>query len=377
MSSKAYSDLLYVSVIVCAYNEEKILNQCIKSLVNQNYSKERYKIIIVDDESTDKTAEISKEWISRLKGEMPKFTYIRIVHGGLSVARNTGIKHAQGDIIAFIDGDAVAPEDWIHSISRSFQCKEEPQIVGGPVRLLNSESWVASLLYDSFFALYMKDPRSVIGTNMAFSKKLLTEKTFFHPVFTRRGDETYVFDRLKKIAQPLKRSDVCVYHECPESIPAWLKTCLDSGYFAALRMLIDNRLKEKRSISVYTRFAAKVLSIVSPLILLLSYLFFKQTLLVIVTIYALVLYKRYIYTSYFPEIIQIFWKRRHATAVNKVVILPVISTLAFLWGFFNDYGFVKGVILGVAKGDDIDTSKHNINIIAMEHNINDYNNKNS
>ncbi len=92
-----------VSVIVPVYNVEKYLNRCIESLLNQTYS--NIEVVLVDDGSTDGCGIICDRW-----GK--EDSRIRVFHQqnkGLSVARNVGMTHANGDFFIFVDSD-----DFIH-----------------------------------------------------------------------------------------------------------------------------------------------------------------------------------------------------------------------------------------------------------------------
>ena len=99
------NEKISVSVIVPAFNEEKCLKRCLDSLVNQTL--ETIEIVIVDDGSYDRTAEICDMY----KDNYPE--KIKVIHKyneGLGPARNTGILKAKGDYIGFIDAD-----DWADS----------------------------------------------------------------------------------------------------------------------------------------------------------------------------------------------------------------------------------------------------------------------
>lgn len=94
-------DSILISVIVPVYNVEKYLDKCIKSIVNQTYSK--LEIILIDDGSKDSSLEICNNWQKRDKR-------IRVYHQknmGVSKARNKGLDIAQGDYISFIDSDDI------------------------------------------------------------------------------------------------------------------------------------------------------------------------------------------------------------------------------------------------------------------------------
>lgn len=91
-----------VSIIVPIYNVEKYIDECIVSLIHQTYS--NIEIILVDDGSPDNSGKICDDWAQKDKR-------IKVIHkenGGLSDARNMGIKEATGEFLAFVDGD-----DWI------------------------------------------------------------------------------------------------------------------------------------------------------------------------------------------------------------------------------------------------------------------------
>ncbi len=88
-----------ISVIVPVYNVEKYINKCVDSIINQTYK--NIEIILIDDGSTDKSCVICDEYIK-------KDNRIKVIHqenSGLSEARNTGIKIANGKYLAFVDGD--------------------------------------------------------------------------------------------------------------------------------------------------------------------------------------------------------------------------------------------------------------------------------
>ncbi|MEM6611938.1 MAG: glycosyltransferase family 2 protein [Cyanobacteria bacterium P01_C01_bin.72] len=86
-----------VSVIVPVYNVENYIAQTIKSVLNQTYS--NFELLIIDDESPDSSIEICQQF------DDPRLKIVRQQNRGLAGARNTGIRHAQGDYLAFLDAD--------------------------------------------------------------------------------------------------------------------------------------------------------------------------------------------------------------------------------------------------------------------------------
>lgn len=102
-----------VSVIVAAYNIEKYIKRCLDSLVEQTYK--QLEIIVVDDGSSDHTFEICDEYAE-------KYENIRVIHkknGGLSSARNEGLKKAQGSYIGYVDGDDFVEKDMYENMLKA------------------------------------------------------------------------------------------------------------------------------------------------------------------------------------------------------------------------------------------------------------------
>ena len=89
-----------ISIIVCTFNSEKYLNDCLRSLFIKNNS--NYEIVVIDDKSEDKTLKILKKW-------KKKFTHFQVIplkkNRGISYCRNLGIKKTNGEYISFCDSD--------------------------------------------------------------------------------------------------------------------------------------------------------------------------------------------------------------------------------------------------------------------------------
>lgn len=87
-----------ISVIVAVYNVEKYLNKCVESIVKQTYHD--LEIILVDDGSKDNSGKLCDEWANK----DPRIHVIHKQNGGLSDARNYGLKASHGKWICFVDG---------------------------------------------------------------------------------------------------------------------------------------------------------------------------------------------------------------------------------------------------------------------------------
>lgn len=103
---------IFASVVICTFNRSAYLGACIESILAQNYPRDRYEVIVVDDGSTDATPEVARtEGIRFIRHASNK---------GLPAARNTGIAAAKGAVVAFIDDDAVADPDWLEHLVAPF-----------------------------------------------------------------------------------------------------------------------------------------------------------------------------------------------------------------------------------------------------------------
>lgn len=91
-----------ISVIIPAYNAEKTLEAAMQSCIDQTFLP--FEVIIINDGSTDKTEETANNFIKKQQTNV-KFSVISVKNGGVSRARNIGIKQAAGDFVAFLDSD--------------------------------------------------------------------------------------------------------------------------------------------------------------------------------------------------------------------------------------------------------------------------------
>jgi len=127
--SEADISAVQISAIICTHNREQYLAAAIDSLLAQTI--ENYEVIVVDNASTDKTADIAKARLNH-----PKVRYIYEEKLGLSIARNTGAAAAKGQIVAYLDDDAEASKGWLEALMAAFNSDEHVAIAGGKVTLI-------------------------------------------------------------------------------------------------------------------------------------------------------------------------------------------------------------------------------------------------
>lgn len=170
-----------ISIIVPVLNAEKTIKQCITSLLNQDYG--NYEIIVINNNSTDKTAAILNEFKGRIKilNEPKRNSYI---------ARNKGIRHAKGQIIVFTDSDCIAEKDWLKNISGAFDNKAV-KIAGGEIRAYRIKNSVQKYLdifgHPQNLSAKCNKPYFA-GSNIAVRKKTLLEVGMFNENLLSGGD---------------------------------------------------------------------------------------------------------------------------------------------------------------------------------------------
>ncbi|HTI38125.1 MAG TPA: glycosyltransferase family 2 protein [Vicinamibacterales bacterium] len=119
-----------VSVIMPAYNVEQYLAASLESVRGQTFRD--WEVVIVDDGSTDRTADIADDYAQR----DPRIQVIHQMNGGLSAARNTAMRYARGDFFALLDSDDLWDPDFLAAQMATFASNPEAQIVSGNARNL-------------------------------------------------------------------------------------------------------------------------------------------------------------------------------------------------------------------------------------------------
>lgn len=121
------------SVIVPTYNRLESLKDCLGSLLHQDYPMEEYEILVIDDGSSDKTWRYLRK---ASRGDC-RVRVHSIQHRGAGAARNEGLRHARGELIAFTDDDCRVSEDWLRALENAFNESRSAAVAGS---LLNGTS---------------------------------------------------------------------------------------------------------------------------------------------------------------------------------------------------------------------------------------------
>lgn len=138
-----------ISVVIPAFNEEKLISKTLQSLVDQKIDEE-FEVIVVDNNSTDQTVDIVKKFNDKL-------TKLKIVNQnkqGIAPSRNKGFEKARGQIIASTDSDEILPKNWLEVITKTLGTDDDVVACFGPY-LYYDKSWLFNRL--TLMVFYISD----------------------------------------------------------------------------------------------------------------------------------------------------------------------------------------------------------------------------
>ena len=226
----------FISIIVPTYGRPSLLNDALRSLLNQDLSPEKYEVIVVDNKPTGEVRSLVEELELQTRRAI---RYMEESNPGLHNGRHAGAKAARGEILVFVDDDIVATPGWLNAIDETFQ---DPSIalVGGRVLprweekvpdwvdLFRSEidgGWTISYLSLIDFGNITKEipAHFVYGCNFSIRKSVLYECGGFHPdsvpqdLVRYRGDGEEALSRAiaKKGLKSIYVAGATVYHCVP------------------------------------------------------------------------------------------------------------------------------------------------------------------
>ncbi len=155
---------------------------------------DHFEIIIVDNGPHDETRSVALNEFS----SVPNLRYVEEPKTGLSVARRTGWQLAVGNIVAYLDDDAIAGKGWLSQLHAAFTSREpQPGCVGGPIEIIwevPRPAWLSENLETNLTSLdlggdlrELEPHENVFGANMAFQRSVLHETNAFSEGLGRRG----------------------------------------------------------------------------------------------------------------------------------------------------------------------------------------------
>lgn len=216
-----------ISIVIPVFNSENTINECLDSLLEIEYPKDKYEIIAVDNSSADSSLNILKKYDDKINILIEE-------KKGPSAARNKGIRESKGEIIVFTDSDCVVDKDWLKNIIIPFSepDNELTGIVAGKIKTLNNNSSIAlsgDLIHDHKKAINYDVPYA-ISMNWASRKNILTEVGLFDENFIRSQDSELALRIYKNGYKLVYADNAVIYHRNPDNF----KSLYHKGYLSGL-----------------------------------------------------------------------------------------------------------------------------------------------
>lgn len=193
-----------ISVVIPAYNEEWYVRFALKSLRKQTIARKDFEIIVVDNASTDRTSGVAKAYGADIVISEPR--------QGTNFARRAGYCASNGEIVAFLDADCIAPPRWLERIIKKLhQKKETHSAIAGTYQfsadfpepfdfIVTVYNWIVLTTMNEVMGKLLKRGGVVIGGNFASFREHFEQVEIIDTSFTFFGDDANIARNFGQIA---------------------------------------------------------------------------------------------------------------------------------------------------------------------------------
>ncbi|MGF1492536.1 MAG: glycosyltransferase [Microcoleaceae cyanobacterium] len=220
-----------VSVIIPVYNDAERLKHCLQALQQQTYRQEHYEVIVIDNNSEEDIAAV-----------VQNYSQVRVVKEpmrGSYAARNSGISHAQGEILAFTDADCIPDPTWIERGTECLLALDRPGLIAGEIKIFfkQPDQPTAPELYDSLTNLQQKkiaeQAHFAATANLFTFKQVFDEIGLFNPQLKSGGDSEWGKRAFSQGYPVVYATDACVAHPARDSMAQLYKKVarVRSGFY--------------------------------------------------------------------------------------------------------------------------------------------------
>lgn len=274
-----------LTAIICTYNRAKYIGPLLESIAANDLAKEEYEILLVDNNCTDNTREVCETFAETHKDVT--FRYVVESEQGLSAARNKGIHEAKGDVIVYIDDDALVDSWYLRTVAEYMSAHKEIDAIGGPIIPLYEETeepkWMTrytkellcGYLYFGEAIRPFPGERYPGGGNAAYRSEVFSLVGLFNTALGRKGnslmgaEEKDIFDKMKVCGMRFMYLPKMILHHI---IP---QKKLESDYFNRLTYQIGiserQRTKALGTSKYINRLAKEAVKWCGTIVLLLGY----------------------------------------------------------------------------------------------------------
>jgi glycosyltransferase involved in cell wall biosynthesis len=262
-----------VTVIIPVRNGKQFLPPGLEALRRQTYPLEKFEIIVVDDESTDDTADIVEAMIARwaAAGDSPRLRLIRKPWAGAGAARNRGAAEAWGEVLLFTDADCEPVLSWIAEMMKPLADPLVQAVAGG--YLTRQTSPVARLAQAEFEDRYRFVARHryvdiAFTHSAAVRREAFLQAKGFDERIPNNADDLELSYRLAVAGHKIVFAPLgLVYHQHPATWAEYIRKKVGRGYW---RTLVFKRYPEKLAADSYTPQTLKLQILLSGLTLALA-----------------------------------------------------------------------------------------------------------
>jgi len=180
-----------ISLIIPAYNEEDYLPACLDAVM-ANLAGKVHEIIVVDNNSTDRTREVVERY--------PAVTYVFEGEKGITRARQAGYRASTGDILAYVDADTRPPAGWVEQISEQFATHADLACLSGPYSfydLTGIRNKVSTGWFVAAQPIYKLTGYMMVGGNFAIRRQVLEKMGGFDSSIEFYGEDVDIGKRAK------------------------------------------------------------------------------------------------------------------------------------------------------------------------------------
>ena len=336
----------FVTIGVVCKNEAEFIGRTLESLINLDYPKDRYEIIVVDGDSTDGTFEVALETLmdSRLNYKVVKES--EYGGKGLCFARNLVVRLSdkRSKYIAFTDADCIVEPDWLKKLVLSVECAADNSVVGagGPRYVAPTDdkkelvintlitSFIATAGNPAFVPRNLKYVKSVPNYNCIYKKGILIKFPYDESLLS---DDNEVNFRIYRSGYKfLYVPEAKVFHRETNSVGEFVKHMFFYGKSIAM-----NAIKNRALVRIYI-----------PLtVMLVLYLVLLPLLWHIwgnIVIAPLILYSFFILVVFAEVLLR-------TRMVYSLLIIPLVPLQHVAYGVGVIYTFIKCIFGGCANGE--------------------------
>ena len=322
-----------VSVVIPAYNAQDTIAQAVSHSLAQAKGPMEVEVVVVDDGSTDDTAEVAESVGARV---------IRQKNLGPASSRNKGWESTSGNLICFTDADCIPSPGWLENLLDGFT-DLQAGAVAGSYEVANTSSWLARWVHQEIMERHKRMPpfiRAFGSYNVAIPRHVLQATGGFDPVYRRASgeDNDLSYRIIKKGWRIALRPQAKVAHYHPEKLWKYLMEQYRHGFW---RAKLYKAHPDMTGGDDYTRLRDRI----EP-ILVLGILGFP--LLAVLGMVPFVWPLVFVLVLYFS--IQLSWPVSWWLREGKADALPYCG-VTFLRGFTRTFGLVAGFLrFGLKKG---------------------------